>query len=244
VASGVDDLDADVRTARSMPDAGLAPLADRVEAEASAIRAELARPDRSPLELKARLDGVNAEIDQAVQGARDAQVAAERARAQLDRTLLSARSQVQAAEDYLVARRGAIGSEARTRLAEAGRLLVESQSLAGTDPARALASAQRAEQLAGQAMSLAQEDVGGFGGSYGGYGPPRSAGGGGGDLFGAVLGGILINSVLGGGGGGGGGMFGGGGGGFGGGFGGGGRRSPGSFGGSATRSRRGSGGRF
>ncbi|GGI47764.1 hypothetical protein BCL57_002476 [Agromyces flavus] len=243
VASGVDDLDTDVRTARSLPQAGLAPLADRVEAEASAIRAELAQPDRSPLELKARLDRVNAEIDQAVQGARDAQVAAERARAQLDRTLLSARSQVQAAEDYLVARRGAIGSEARTRLAEAGRLLVESQSLAVTDPARALASAQRAEQLAGQAMSLAQEDVGGFGGSYGGYGPPRSAGGGGGDLFGAVLGGILINSVLGGGGGGG--MFGGGGGGgFGGGFGGGGRRSPGSFGGSATRSRRGSGGRF
>ncbi|MFE5672524.1 TPM domain-containing protein [Agromyces sp. NPDC056523] len=244
VASGVDDLDADVRTARSMPDTGLAPLADRVEAEASAIRAELSRPDRSPLELKARLDRVNAEIDQAVQGARNAQVAAERARAQLDRTLLTARSQVQAAEDYLVARRGAIGSEARTRLAEAGRLLVEAQSLAGTDPARALASAQRAEQLAGQAMSLAQQDVGGFSGSYGGYGPARSGGGGGGDLFGAVLGGILINSVLGGGSGGGGGMFGGGGGGFGGGFGGGGRRSPGSFGGSGTRSRRGSGGRF
>jgi hypothetical protein len=246
VAAGVDDLDADVRTARGLPDAGLATLADRVEAEAAAIRAELARPGRSPLELKARLDRVNAEIDQGVQGARNAQVAAERARAQLDRTLLSARAQVQAAEDYLVTRRGAIGSEARTRLAEAGRLLVESQSLASTDPARALAAAQRSEQLAGQAMSLAQQDVGGFGdgfGGLGGFGGQQSRGGGGGDVIGAVLGGILINSVLGGGGGG---MFGGGGGGrsggFGGGFGGG--RSPGSFGGSATRSRRGSGGRF
>lgn len=247
IAAGVDDLDADVRTARSLPDGRLAGLADRVEAESSAIRAGLASAGRSPLELKARLDRVNAEIDQAVQGARDAQVAADRARAELDRTLLSARSQVQAAEDYLVARRGAIGSEARTRLAEAGRLLVESQSLAATDPARALASAQRAEQLAGQAMSLAQQDVGGFGAGYGGYGgAPQQRGGGGGDLFGAVLGGILINSVLGGGGGGGG-MFGGGGGGgrsggFGGGFGGG--RSAGSFGGSGTRGRRGSGGRF
>lgn len=248
IAAGVDDLDADVRTARSLPDGRLAGLADRVEAESSAIRGGLASAGRSPLELKARLDGVNAEIDQAVQGARDAQVAAERARAELDRTLLSARSQVQAAEDYLVARRGAIGSEARTRLAEAGRLLVESQSFAATDPARALASAQRAEQLAGQAMSLAQQDVGGFGAGYGGFGgAPQPRGGGGGDLFGAVLGGILINSVLGGGGGGGGGgMFGGGGGGrsggFGGGFGGG--RSAGSFGGSGTRGRRGSGGRF
>lgn len=251
VAAGVDDLDADVRTARGLPAAGLATLADRVEAEAAAIRAELTRPGRSPLELKARLDRVNAEIDQAVQGARNAQVAAERTRAQLDRTLLSARAQVQAAEDYLVTRRGAIGSEARTRLAEAGRLLVESQSLATTDPARALAAAQRSEQLAGQAMSLAQQDVGGFGdgfGGPGGFGGQQSRGGGGGDIMGAVLGGILINSVLGGGGGGGmfgggggGGMFGGGGGrrgGFGGGF------SPGSFGGSGSRGRRGSGGRF
>lgn len=237
-AAGVDDLDADVRTARGLPDAALAGLADRVEAEASAIRAELGRAGRSPLELTARVDRVNAEIDRAVQGARDAQVQAQRTRAELDRSLLSARSQVQAAEDYLVARRGAIGPEARTRLAEAGRLVVEAQSLAATDPARALAASQRAEQLAGQAMSLAQQDVSGFGGGgmFGGQ-PAR----GGGDVFGAVLGGILINSMMGGGGGGG--MFGGGGGrSSGGGFGGG--RSPGSFGGSATRSRRGSGGRF
>lgn len=242
VAAGVDDLEADVRAARAMADPALATLADRVEAEAAAIRAELAGTGRSPLELAARVDRVNAEIDRAVQGARDAQVQAQRTRAELDRSLLSARSQVQAAEDYLVARRGAIGPEARTRLAEAGRLVVEAQSMATTDPARALATAQRAEQLAGQAMSLAQQDVSGFGGDGMSGGQPAR---GGGDVFGAVLGGILINSMMGGGGGGG--MFGGGGGrssggGFGGGFGGG--RSPGSFGGSATRSRRGSGGRF
>lgn len=240
-AAGVDDLDADVRTARGMQDPALEALADRVEAESAAIRAELARDGRSPLDLTARVDRVNAEIDRAVQGARDAQVQAQRTRAELDRSLLSARTQVQAAEDYLVARRGAIGSEARTRLAEAGRLVVEAQSLAATDPARALASSQRAEQLAGHAMSLAQQDVSGFGGGMTGggmFGGQPARGGGGGDVFGAVLGGILINSMMGGGGGGG--MFGGGGrsGGFGGG------RSPGSFGGSATRSRRGSGGRF
>ncbi|MGR0220290.1 TPM domain-containing protein [Agromyces sp. ZXT2-6] len=248
-ATGVDDLEADVRTARSMPDPALAGLADRVEAEAAAIRTELARAGRSPLELTARVDRVNAEIDRAVQGSRDAQVQAQRTRAELDRTLLAARTQVQAAEDYLVARRGAIGSEARTRLAEAGRLLVEAQSHAVPDPARALATAQRAEQLAGQAMSLAQQDVSGFGAGMpagGGMFGGQPARGGGGDVFGAVLGGILINSMMGGGGGGG--MFGGSGGGRrtggfgGGGFGGG--RSPGSFGGSATRSRRGSGGRF
>ena len=242
VAAGVADLERDVQTARGLGDAGAAQLADRVAADAAELRAVIAGPGRDPLAAQARIEQVNAQIDTTIAGVRDAAEQAARARAQLGRTLMTARSNVQAAEDYLVARRGAVGAEARTRLAEAGRLLVEAEAVAATDPAVALATAQRAESLARAAMSIAQQDVGGFGaGMGGGFGGP-TGGGGGGDLFGAVLGGILINSVLGGGGGG----FGGGGrsGGFGGGFGGGGRRSPGSFGGSMTRSRRGGGGRF
>lgn len=252
VSAGVADLEADVQTARGLGDPGATTLADRVAGEAAALRAGLGAPLRDPLAAQARVEQVNAEIDAAIAGVRNAAEQRARAEAQLGRSLATARAQVQAAEDYLVARRGAVGAEARTRLAEAGRLLVEAQALAPTDPAGALTTAQRAESLARTALSLAQQDVGGFGGGMaGGFGAGyggRQGGGGGGDLFGAVLGGILINSVLGGGGGGGGGMFGGGGrsggGGFGGGFGGGGRRSPGSFGGSGTRSRRGSGGRF
>ncbi|RZS67829.1 TLP18.3/Psb32/MOLO-1 phosphatase superfamily protein [Agromyces ramosus] len=247
VAAGVADLEHDVQTGRALDDANAAALADRVAADAAAIRATMGAPGRDPLAAHARIEQVNAEIDAAIAGAREAAVRVQRAQAQLGRTLATARARVQAAEDYLVARRGAVGAEARTRLAEAGRLLVEAEGQAQVDPAGALATAQRAESLASTAMSLAQQDVGGFAGGFGGglgggMGAPQG-GGGGGDLFGAVLGGILINSVLGGGGGGG---FGGGGGGFGGGFGGGGggRRSPGSFGGSATRSRRGGGGRF
>ncbi|KRE26115.1 TPM domain-containing protein [Agromyces sp. Soil535] len=242
VAAGVADLERDVQAARGLGDQGAAALADRVASEAAALRAGIGAPGRDPLVAHARVERVNAEIDAAIAGARDAAEQRARAEAQLGRTLATARAQVQAAEDYLVARRGAVGAEARTRLAEAGRLLVEAEGLAAPDPAAALATAQRAESLARTAMSLAQQDVGGFGGGMGGgYGAPQAGGRGGGDLFGAVLGGILINSVLGGGGRGG---FGGGGGGFGGGFGGGGRRSPGSFGGSGTRSRRGGGGRF
>ena len=251
VSAGVADLEADVQTARGLGDPGAATLADRVAGEAAALRAGLGAPGRDPLAAQARVQQVNTEIDAAIAGVRNAAEQRARAEAQLGRSLATARAQVQAAEDYLVARRGAVGAEARTRLAEAGRLLVEAEALAPTDPAGALTTAQRAESLARTALSLAQQDVGGFGGGMGGgfgagYGA-QQGGGGGGDLFGAVLGGILINSVLGGGGGGGGGMFGGGGssgGGFGGGFGGGGRRSPGSFGGSGTRSRRGGGGRF
>ncbi|WP_234980884.1 TPM domain-containing protein [Agromyces cerinus] len=240
VAAGVDELDRDVATARGLQNAEAAALADRVASESAALRAAIAAPGRDPIALQAKLEQVDAEIDAAIQSVRDAAEQAARVQAQLSRSLTTAQSQVRAAEDYLVARRGAIGAEARTRLAEAGRLLVEAQGAATTDPGAALASAQRAERLAAEAMSLAQRDVGGFGGMGGYGGTAGGASGGGGDVLGAVLGGILINSVLGGGGGG----YGGGrsSGGFGGGRSSG--RSAGSFGGSATRSRRGSGGRF
>ena len=252
IAAGVADLERDVQTARGFGGGAPGQLADRVASEAAQLRAAIGAPGRDPLAAQARLEQVNAEIDAAIAGARDAAEQRARAEAQLGRSLMAARAQVQAAEDYLVARRGAVGAEARTRLAEAGRLLVEAEAAAASDPANALATAQRAESLARTALSIAQQDVGGFGaGMGGGFGMPTGGGGGGGgDLMGAVLGGILINSMLGGGGGGGGGFgggFGGGGrrsGGFGGGFGGGGRRSPGSFGGSGTRGRRGGGGRF
>lgn len=241
VAAGVDELDRDVAVARGLQNAEAGALADRVASESAALRAAIGAPGRDPIALQAKLEQVDSEIDAAIQSVRDAAEQAARVQAQLSRSLTTARSQVQAAEDYLVARRGAIGAEARTRLAEAGRLLVEAQGAASTDPAAALTAAQRAERLAAEAMSLAQRDVSGYGGGMGGFGGSTGGSSGGGDVLGAVLGGILINSVLGGGGGGG---FGGGrsSGGFGGGRSSG--RSAGSFGGSATRSRRGSGGRF
>ncbi|WP_308799713.1 TPM domain-containing protein [Agromyces silvae] len=260
VAAGVADLESDVRTAQA--DASLAQIAQTTAAEAASLRAALAEPRPDPLALQARVEQANAGIDGAIGAAREAAERAIRAAAQLDRSLLAARAQLQAAEDYLVARRGAVGAEARTRLAEAGRVLALAEQGRAGDPAAALGNAQQAERLAAEAMRLAQQDVGGFDGGWGGGAPAggmmpgTGRGASGGDLFGAVLGGILIDQVLGGGrsrgggfGGGGGGFggFGGGGGGrrsggFGGSFGGG--RSAGSFGGGGTRGRRGSGGRF
>lgn len=154
----------------------------------------------------------------------------------LGQVMMQAQGQVSAAEDYITSRRGAIGAAARTRLAEAGSSLVQAQQLQASDPETAMQWAQRANQLAGQAIQHAQNDVNAFGG--GGQMGGGSSGGSG-NMMGAILGGIVINSLLGGGGrssggsGGLGGMFGGGGGGF----------SPGSFGGGGTRGRRG-GGRF
>ncbi|MGI9823225.1 TPM domain-containing protein [Agromyces sp. Marseille-Q5079] len=246
LADGIADLEGDVQTARALGGAA-APVADRTAAVASVLRSVIGAAGRDPLAANARLAQANAEIDAAIASERDAAEQAARAQALLQRTVDGARARVQSAEDYLVARRGGVGTEARTRLATAAQLLQRAQT--SPDPALALQSAQQADRLAAEALSLAQRDVEGFGGGMGGGFGGASGGGQGGNMMGAVLGGILIESMLGGGsrGGGLGGGLGGGFGGFGGGGssrGGGSRRSSGSFGGGATRGRRGSGGRF
>jgi hypothetical protein len=232
------ELDQDLAAARALPDQDgrVAAAIVATTQQMDAARANLAAGVTRPLLALQGLEAANAQIDGVIAGVRDAAARDERARQMLGQVLLQAQAQVSAAEDYITARRGAVGAQARTRLAEAGAALVQAQQLQTADPTRAMEFAQRSNQLAGQAIQLAQSDVGSFGGG-------GSAGGGhgsdsGGGMLGAVLGGIVINSLLGGGGrssGGMGGMFGGGG--SGGGF------SPGSFGGGGTRSRRG-GGRF
>ncbi|WP_198415736.1 TPM domain-containing protein [Cryobacterium sp. TMB1-7] len=257
------DLDTDLVAARSLPAAGEASAAvpgviARTEQTLAEVRASLAAPPINPIELLRTLEAANAAMDAALQGVQNAQLQAQRLQAALAQSLQSARSQVSAAEDFITARRGAVGAEARTRLAEAGRLTAQADSLVASDPAAALAVSQRAGSLAAEATAMARRDVDSFstndddfGDFFGGGGASRRGGSNG--SMGAVLGGILIGQILGGGGGGGG-MFGGGGGGGFGGMGGGGRRSsgggfggggrPGSFGGSGTRGRRGGGGRF
>jgi len=221
IAASLADIANDVSVGRTMQDKSVRELADRVGVEIETVRGLAEQPDRDPFTLSARLSKLNNTIDNAISQARDAAEGKARATSELGRTLAAARAQVQAVEDYIVARRGAVGPEARTRLSEAGRLGAEAERLASSDPTTALASAQRAQQLAASAQQLAQEDVGAFNGGGGlldGMGGRR---GGGGDIFGAVLGGILINSIFSGGNNGGG-FFGGGGGGFSsGGFGGG-----------------------
>lgn len=209
----------------------------RAEAVLADVRQEQSAGRYDPMDALRRVEEADAALDEALAGARERESGRQRAAALLDQALLTARSAIGAATDYITTSRGAIGSQARTRLAEAQRHLERSASLAGSDPAGALAEAQQADSLARQAQQLAEQDVRGYQNPYGGG---RQQGGG---MGGAVLGGIILGEILGGGRGGDG-FGGGGGGGFGGGFGGGGGRGPGSFGGGGTRGRMGGGGRF
>ncbi|MGY1830990.1 TPM domain-containing protein [Geodermatophilus sp. SYSU D01180] len=238
---------------------GLRPQIARAEAGLAAAEEAMGSADGAlpdPLTALRRLEEADLALEQALAVARDAQTRARRAAAALDQTLLRARSAVAATADFVATRRGAVGPEARTRLAEAQRHLDAAVGTGRTDPEGALREAQLADQLAQSALQLAQSDVatwssgyggGGYGGGYGpGYAPGYGYGGGRGgvDLGSLVLGGILAGGFGGGHGRGygGGGLGGGFGGGSGGGAGGG-RPRGGSFGGSRSRGRSG-GGRF
>ncbi|MFJ6010586.1 TPM domain-containing protein [Streptomyces sp. NPDC092952] len=222
-------------TAAGVPTADLRGRIARARAVVEAVREELRTGPYDPIDALRRVEEADTALDTALAGVREREEGDRRALALLDGATLTARSSIAAAADLITTSRGAVGSQARTRLAEAQRRLERSRELAGAgaDPQTALAEAQQADALAGQARRLAEHDVRSYGGPGGSGGGPSSGGG----VGGAVLGGIILGGLPGGGGGRGG--FGGGGHGGSGGGGG-----PGSFGGGGTRGRRGGGGRF
>ena len=218
------ETEQDLAEARALvpADEALAPVVARAEA-ALAAAAQFAASD--PIAALRLVDESGSALDEGIADARAAQDHTRRAAAALEQTLLTAGSSVAAAADFVGTRRGAVGAQARTRLAQAQRHL--QLASAGGDPAAALHEARRADALGQEALRLAQSDVSG-------WSAPGAGGGGlGVDLGSLILGGIVSGATRGG---------------FGGGFGGGGARgggrSPGSFGGSSSRGRRGGGGRF
>ncbi|MCF6514264.1 TPM domain-containing protein, partial [Blastococcus sp. MG754427] len=177
---------------------GLPPQIARAETALAAADAAL-RPagggPGDPLAALRQLEDADAALEEALATARDAQTQARRAAAALDQALLTARSAVGAAADFIDTRRGAVGPEARTRLAEAQRHLDAAVGLGRTDPVAALREAHQAGLLAQHALDLAQDDVdrwrSGYGpGGFGGYGGGYRRGGV--DLGSLVLGGILL----------------------------------------------------
>lgn len=228
------EVEDELAEANALAEKGETSLVTAIETASAAVAGAHSNFDADPLGTFTALVDADADLDDALAAARDA--AAERMRrAQvLTAALESAGAKVTAAADFIGTRRGAVQSTARTRLAEAQRLLGSATDVAATDPPAATETARRAGSLADQALMAAQGDVVSWQQSQQRH--PT-----GGSTAGAVLGGILVDSFLRG-------TIGGRGGGFGGGFGGGGfgsgGRSPGSFGGSGSSGRIGTGGRF
>ena len=235
----IDRLASELATARAQVDAELvAAVADLEKAKAAAaagpsdatVAQRLAEADQLLSEARTALDppkpdvtgaydkarranGLADEIEAGIRSAREQQA---REAARLQAGLSAAQTAVTRASDYVAGHRGGIGTEARTRVAEAERHLQQAVALAPSDPSAALAEADAATRLAAEAERIAEQD-------YGRWDDPFRGGGGraGSDMTGAIIGGIIGGLLSGGGrrggfGGGGFGGFGGGGGGFGG----------------------------
>jgi hypothetical protein len=181
-----------------------------------------------PIAVRRALEDSDTALDKALEPLREAEQRRQRAAALLASATEAARASIQAANDFITTRRGAVGAEARTRLAEAQRRF--DAALGTADPIAALEQVQAADTLADQAYVLAQQDEARVRNT-------QQRGGGSDALGTAILGGILIDAMT-----------------RGGGYRGGpprggspfpsGGPGPGSVGGSATRARRSGGGRF
>ena len=190
-----------------------------------------------PLAVRRALEESDTALESALVPQRTAEEARLRAEALLASQTDAARASIQAADDFIRTRRGGIGADARTRLAEAQRQFAAAQAPA-LDPTSALEGMQAADRLADESLAMAQRDEAHYQNSQ------QRTGGGGTSITDIMLGGILIDAMSRGGSrgqGGGGGFPTAGGGGF---PSSGGGRGPGSFGGGATRGRRSGGGRF
>ncbi len=188
------EIEADLAEARLLPGAELAAAAARAEAALTAAGHEVGGDGArggDPLAALRRLDEAGTTLDQALSAAHEERAEGERAAAQLDRTLLAARSGIAAASDFIATRRGAVGSDARTRLAEAQRHLDTAVGLARSAPVDALREAQQADAMAQEALRLARDDVQR-------WSPPPRGGTSGIDLGSLVLGGILLGGRSGG----------------------------------------------
>jgi len=228
VQSGIEHANTALQNTQQAKAPHLRDLASARTGVAQAL--DLARTNGSsdPLASFTGLTKANADLSGLLATVAEEQATAERLTRTLEQALFTAQSRVHAVSEYIDTRRGSIGPEARTRLAEASRQLEAAQDNRASDVSEAIAYANNAGTLAAQAQSLANADVQSAQRAYAGrYG--------GGDNTGAMMGGIIIGDMLGGA------MRGGFGGGFGGGWG------PTSFGGSSGSSDggfMGGGGRF
>lgn len=198
----ITDLEADIAAASALPqaEAQLAPVIARTRSNIDTARAQLQGAGRNPQQILDALDAANTHIDEVVGSARDAVAQQQRTQRALEQRLIQAQAQISAANDFIMTRRGAIGAQARTRLAEANAAYAEAVSLQTTDPTRATERASRAYNLANQALSAANSEVssffaggGGGGWSSSGWGSTDRSGGSGlgGDILGGILGGIF-----------------------------------------------------
>ena len=160
--------------------------------DAAVTAAESARGSGSadPWGAFAKLTKADADLTRRLAALAEEQATAERLDRAYEQALFTAESRVRAVSEYIDTRRGSIGAEARTRLAEAKRQLQAAHDKRPTNLLEATAYANGASAWAANAQSLANADVQSAQRAY------RRRGGSGGDNTGALIGGIIISDLL------------------------------------------------
>jgi TPM domain len=192
--SAITDIQNGIAQADAQLAQGNVPHADeltnaRAEA-AQAVDAAQRGGSTDPLGTFTALTKADGKLDRLLASVAQEREAAERLARSFDQALFSAQSRVRAVSEYIDTRRGSIGAEARTRLAEAVRQLEAAEATRSSNLNEAIAYANGASMLAAQAQMMANADVQNaqraFGGRYGS----------GGSNMGALIGGIIIGNVL------------------------------------------------
>jgi predicted nucleic acid-binding Zn-ribbon protein len=193
IQSGIEHANTALQNAHQTKAPHLRDLASARTAAAQTL--DLARTNGSsdPLASFTGLAKANADLSGLLATIAEEQAAAERLTRTLEQALFTAQSRVHAVSEYIDNRRGSIGPEARTRLAEASRQIEAAQDKNPTDLSEAITHANNAASLAAQAQSLAEADVQSTQRAY-------TSRYGSGDHTGAMMGGIIIGDMLGGGG--------------------------------------------
>ncbi|BBY25582.1 TPM domain-containing protein [Mycobacterium stomatepiae] len=140
-----------------------------------------------PLGTFAQLAKADSDLNRLLATVAKEQADAERLNRSLEQALFTAESRVRGVSEYIDTRRGSVGPDARTRLAEAQRHLEATHAKRATDPAEAITHANAASTLAANAQSLANADV---------VSAQRAYTQAGGNDTGAMLGGIIIGDLL------------------------------------------------
>ena len=97
-------------------------LSDARDAAVQAVSHAQSDGNADPLGAFTRLTQADAELDRLLEEVAEQRETTERLSRTFDQALFNAQSRVRGVSDYIDTRRGAIGPEARTRLAEAVRL--------------------------------------------------------------------------------------------------------------------------
>ena len=151
----INQLEQTAASADSRGSADLSAAARTARDFASQARAALASPPFDPLVQLNKLRAATTQLSTVLEAIERAKAAYATASA----TITSARDRIGAVESFIITRRGAIGSEARSGLQEAKNRLLRAEQLLASDAGASLAEAQAAMQYADRASQWAQTNV-------------------------------------------------------------------------------------